>query len=292
MCIRDRYRDMKLSLFDPAIARDMLKYSVPMIPTTIFWWVTSVSGQFLVKSMCGDEANGIVAASYKIPTVLTLMTTIFIEAWQYSAVADTDEKTRGSFFAEVFRTYSGLIFMAASALTALSKVFARIMLASAYYSAWEYMPTLVIATTFSAVTTFLGSIYMVKKKSVMSFLTSMCGAVINVAICLLLIPRIGAQGAAVAAAVSYFIVFIIRAVNTQRYVRFDMNPSVLVLNGAVLLIQCIVMYTELPYWIVIESVCFVIMVALNAKPIIRGIAMLLGGMKKMLGGRKNGGKNS
>lgn len=43
------YRDMKLSLFDPAIARDMLKYSVPMIPTTIFWWVTSVSGQFLVK---------------------------------------------------------------------------------------------------------------------------------------------------------------------------------------------------------------------------------------------------
>lgn len=286
------YRDMKLSLFDPAIARDMLKYSVPMIPTTIFWWVTSVSGQFLVKSMCGDEANGIFAASYKIPTVLTLMTTIFIEAWQYSAVADTDEKTRGSFFAEVFRTYSGLIFMAASALTALSKVFARIMLASAYYSAWEYMPTLVIATTFSAVTTFLGSIYMVKKKSVMSFLTSMCGAVINVAICLLLIPRIGAQGAAVAAAVSYFIVFIIRAVNTQRYVRFDMNPSVLVLNGAVLLIQCIVMYTELPYWIVIESVCFVIMVALNAKPIIRGIAMLLGGMKKMLGGRKNGGKNS
>ena len=206
------------------------------------------------------------------------MTTIFIEAWQYSAVADTDEKTRGSFFAEVFRTYSGLIFMAASALTALSKVFARIMLASAYYSAWEYMPTLVIATTFSAVTTFLGSIYMVKKKSVMSFLTSMCGAVINVAICLLLIPRIGAQGAAVAAAVSYFIVFIIRAVNTQRYVRFDMNPSVLVLNGAVLLIQCIVMYTELPYWIVIESVCFVIMVALNAKPIIRGIAMLLGGI--------------
>lgn len=53
------YRDMKLSLFDPAIVRDMLKYSVPMIPTTIFWWVTSVSGQFLVKSMCGDEANGI-----------------------------------------------------------------------------------------------------------------------------------------------------------------------------------------------------------------------------------------
>ena len=102
------YRDVRLSLFDRAIARDILKYSIPMIPTTIFWWMTSVSGQFLVKHICGDEANGIFAASYKIPTVLTLMTTIFIEAWQYSAVADADEHDRGSFFSEVFRTYSGL----------------------------------------------------------------------------------------------------------------------------------------------------------------------------------------
>ena len=279
------YRDIRISLFDPAIVRDMLKYSVPMIPTTIFWWVTSVSGQFLVKNICGDEANGIFAASYKIPTVLTLMTTIFIEAWQYSAVADADEQSRGGFFSEVFCTYSGLIFMAASALTALAKIFARIMLAQSYYSAWQYMPTLVIATTFSAVTTFLGSIYMVKKKSMMSFLTSMCGAVINVTVCMLLIPRLGAQGAAIAAAISYFIVFIVRAVNTQRYVRFDMHPMTLLLNSVLLVIQCVVMVLEVRYWIVIEGVCFVLIVALNAKPIIDGLLMLLRGMKRMLGGR-------
>ena len=212
------------------------------------------------------------------------MTTIFIEAWQYSAVADADEQSRGGFFSEVFRTYSGLIFMAASALTALAKIFARIMLAQSYYSAWQYMPTLVIATTFSAVTTFLGSIYMVKKKSMMSFLTSMCGAVINVTVCMLLIPRLGAQGAAMAA-ISYFIVFIVRAVNTQRYVRFDMHPMTLLLNSVLLVIQCVVMVLEVRYWIVIEGVCFVLIVALNAKPIIDGLLMLLRGMKRMLGGR-------
>ena len=279
------YSDVRLSLFDPIIVRDMLKYSVPMIPTTIFWWVTSVSGQFLVKYMCGDEANGIFAASYKIPTVLTLMTTIFIEAWQYSAVADADEQSRGSFFSEVFRTYSGLIFMAASALIALSKIFARVMLADAYYPAWQYMPTLVIATTFSAVTTFLGSIYMVKKKSMMSFLTSMCGAVINVTVCFLLIPKLGTQGAAISAAISYFVVFIVRAVNTRHYVRFDMHPPVLAANSVLLLAQCAIMVSEMKYWIVIEGVCFLLVVALNAKPIIEGLLMLLRGMKRMFGGR-------
>lgn len=285
------YRDVRLSLFDRAIARDILKYSIPMIPTTIFWWMTSVSGQFLVKHICGDEANGIFAASYKIPTVLTLMTTIFIEAWQYSAVADADEHDRGSFFSEVFRTYSGLIFMAASALTALAKIFAKVMLAADYYTAWQYMPTLVIATTFSAITTFLGSIYMVRKKSVMSFLTSMCGAVINVTLCLLLIPRMGVQGAAVAAAVSYFAVFLIRAVNTQKYVKFNMHPLILALNCAVLLLQCAVMVLELRYWMVIEAVCFIAIVVLNAKPILRGVMMLLGGMIGAIKGKK-GGKNA
>ena len=159
------------------------------------------------------------------------------------------------------------------------------MLARSYYSAWQYMPTLVIATTFSAVTTFLGSIYMVKKKSMMSFLTSMCGAVINVTVCMLLIPRLGAQGAAIAAAISYFIVFIVRAVNTQRYVRFDMHPMTLLLNSVLLVIQCVVMAFEVRYWMVIEGVCFVLIVALNAKPIIDGLLMLLRGMKRMLGGR-------
>ncbi len=279
------YRDIKLSLFNKNTAKDMLKYSIPMIPTTIFWWVTSVSGQFLVKYMCGDEVNGIFAASYKIPTVLTLMTTIFIEAWQYSAVADADDGDRGEFYEKVFRTYSGLIFIAASALSALSKIFARIMLADAYYTAWEYMPILVIATTVSAVTTFLGSIYMVKKKSMMSFLTSMCGAVLNVAVCLILIPRMGAQGAAVAAAVSYFAVFLIRAVNTGRYVKFDMHMPVILINGAVLVLQCVMMVLQVRYWIAVEAVCFLLIAALNAKPIIEGALMLLRGVIGMLSGR-------
>lgn len=283
------YRDLGISLFDRRIAADMLKYSAPMIPTSIFWWLTSVSGQFLVKYICGDEANGIFAASYKIPTVLTLMTTIFIEAWQYSAVADADDGDRGEFFSKVFRTYSGLIFMAASALAALAKLFASFMLANDYYSAWQYMPTLVIATTFSAVTTFLGSIYMVKKKSMLSFLTSMCGAVLNVGICLILVPEFGAQGAAIAAAVSYFAVFAIRAVNTQKYVRFDMHPAVIALNAVILIFQCAVMVLEVRCWIVIEAACFLLIFALNAKPIIEGALMLLRGFLGAVRGRGHSG---
>ena len=59
----------------------------------------------------------------------------------------------------------------------------------------------------------------------------------------------------------------------------------LLLNSVLLVIQCVVMVLEVRYWIVIEGVCFVLIVALNAKPIIDGLLMLLRGMKRMLGGR-------
>ena len=55
------------------IFKSMLKYSIPMIPATIFWWVTSVSDRYMVNAFIDSEANGIYAVSYKLPTLLTLL---------------------------------------------------------------------------------------------------------------------------------------------------------------------------------------------------------------------------
>lgn len=34
-----------------AAAREMLAYSIPMIPTTVFWWITSVSDRYMVTAL-------------------------------------------------------------------------------------------------------------------------------------------------------------------------------------------------------------------------------------------------
>ncbi|MFR5420762.1 MAG: lipopolysaccharide biosynthesis protein [Oscillospiraceae bacterium] len=54
-----------------AAAREMLAYSIPMIPTTVFWWITSVSDRYMVTAYLGVDANGIYAVSYKMPTILS-----------------------------------------------------------------------------------------------------------------------------------------------------------------------------------------------------------------------------
>ena len=57
----------------------MLLYSIPMIPATVFWWITSVSDRYMVKGFISASANGIYAVSYKLPTILTLMPSVQFE---------------------------------------------------------------------------------------------------------------------------------------------------------------------------------------------------------------------
>ena len=274
------YLDFSFGFVTRDMIKNMLKYSIPMIPTTVFWWLTSTSNRFIVKAICGDDANGLFAAAYKIPTVITLLTTIFIDAWQFSAVNDADDEDRGSFFSTVFESYMGIIFMAASGLITFSKICTILLFADGYYGAWQYMPTLVLATTFSALATFMGSVYLVKKKSVLSFVTAMTGAIVNLSLSFLLIPRIGPQGAAIAAAVSYFSAFAIRTVTAQRFVRFDFHPVKLALNTILVACQAWIMVNEIPFWYLYQIGILLVILAVNGKPIFYGILLALKKFKK------------
>ena len=43
----------------------MLRYSLPLIPATMFWWVTNVSDRYMVTYMVSEAANGLYAVAYK-----------------------------------------------------------------------------------------------------------------------------------------------------------------------------------------------------------------------------------
>ena len=170
--------------------------------------------------------------------------------------------------------------MAASALVLFAKVATVILLDESYYDSWQYIPVLAIAMTYSAMVTFMGSVYLVKKKSVMSFVTAAIGAVVNVTLNFVLIPMFesSAMGAALATFASYFVVMIIRSVNTQKYVPFKMGIPKLVFNTLAVAGQAIVMMLEVDYWIAIEIALFAVVLIVNGKDILGGV---LGAIKNI-----------
>ena len=274
------YRDMSLSCISKATLRDMLKFSIPYIPTTMMWLITSVSDRYIVRAFCGIDETGLYAAAYKIPTLLTLVCTVFIEAWQFSAVKDATTEERSDFFSAVFRSYQGFIFVAASVLIAGSKIFTDILLADSYYESWIYVPILVVATLFSSLVSFMGSVYFVEKKSVLSMVTALMGALINVVLNFVMIPDHGAMGAAVATLISYLAVYVIRAYDTKKYVKFDLHTLRLIINVSLLAVQIAAIYSGSRYSYPVQAVIALMIIAINAKGILRAIKEFLAFLPK------------
>lgn len=258
--------------------REMLQYSIPMIPTTIFWWITSVSDRYMVNGFIGSDANGIYAVAYKIPTILTLLSGIFMEAWQFSAVSEShgDRRAHIRFYSKVWCSFQSMLFVAAALIVAFAKPEIRLLAASEYYSAWVYVPVLAAAMVFSSFVSYVGSVYMVEKKSVRSFTTAMIGALLNVGLNLLLIPsKLGVQGAAIATFASYFVVFVIRAVDARRFIPFKLYTLGVVENAVLLTVQIVFMVLELPGWQIAQGVCIALLLFLNAKPLLASIQRVL-----------------
>lgn len=290
---RRLWRVYSIRSFDKDVAKQMLKYSLPMIPTTIFWWITSVSDRFMIIGMLegvlgeagAKSVNGLYSAAQKIPTIITLLTSIFMEAWHFSAVTETEDDLGGrkTFFEEVFRSFSGLLFLAAGAIILLCEILTRLMVTDTFFDSARFIPFLVIATTFSGLVSFTGSVYVVEKKSMLSLLTSMAGAISNVAMNIVLIPKFGAMGAAVATAISYIIVFVIRMVNARSYVPFRINVWVLAGNVLFVTVASVFMTFRLSFCYPIAAVCFVGLFVLNGLPILKTLRSLLASVIKKRG---------
>lgn len=263
------YKGIRPHLMEKGITGQMLKYCVPLIPTVILWWIINVSDRYMITYFVGSSANGLYTAASKIPNFVILFSQIFIDAWQLSAVDEYGDRKKARFFSKVFRVYSGGVFAVASALILFCQLFTKILVAPSYYDSWKYVPILIIATTYSCIVNFLASVYMAEKKSFMALLTASSGAVTNIVLNLVFIPKMGANGAAIATVCAFLMVFITRGANTRKYVKMNFQLPTMIVETVILVIQ-----SALMLWLksgivlyVIEALLFALMFLVNIRQV-------------------------
>ena len=281
------WRAVKPRTVSRRTVKTMLRFCLPLVPTTIFWWITGVSDRYMVAAMVSEEVNGLYAAAYKIPNLLIYAISIFDSAWKLSVSAEDDPAACAAFYSKVWRAYTTLAFIGGGCLILASHLCARILFAAAYEEAWVYIPTLTFATVFTALCTFLGSVYFASRKTMGSMLTAMAGAALNVALNLTLIPTFGAMGASVATFASYFAVCLLRLVTGRRLIPFKgewgrLTANTLLMGG----LTAVVTLSEggvLPVLLMygVAAGIFLLMLVFNAKAVLE----LARDGKRMLRGR-------
>ena len=233
---------------------EMLKYSIVLIPNSFMWWVMNSSDHVMVTSMIGVAANGIYAISYKLPTLISTFTGIFNQAWSYSAIREEGAEDEETYNNKVFKSMVAIIMMLAI------KPFLKVYVAEDYYSAWKYTPFLIIGCVFMTLGTFMSTSYIVHKDSKGFLISGTFGALFNIVLNFLLIPRIGVYGAAFATCVSYIAVFTFRAFHTRKYIHYKVVTFEFLLGTIALVVSGVMMYFDNIWSLMIQILITVIIV--------------------------------
>lgn len=230
----------------------------------------------MVRWFLGSDANGIYAVAYKIPTILSILATVFMDAWQLSAIAESGGSRQAhlQFYGRVWDAFASAVFLCAGGMIAFSPLLIRLLADKAYYAAWQYIPMLTLSMAAAAFSSFMGSVYVVTQKSAASFWTSLLGAGVNIALNLRLIPLWGIQGAAAATFASCLVVFLLRLCSARRLLPFPLSGKKLVLGAGVLLLQTVFILLRWPGWVAVQG-CGLMVLFLLGLPAVLSTARVI-----------------
>lgn len=262
------------SRFDKPLFRELLLYSLPLVPNIICWWVMNTSDRYIVRYYLGASYNGIYAIANKFPTILTSITSVFYLAWQESAIKAYGQKNKNEFFSNIFNQYFRVLFSLCLVLVPATKIVSLYFVSAEYSSSWQFSTVLFYASAFSALCSFLGIGYQVSKETIRSLYTTIIAALINFAFNMIFINIIGLHAASISTLVAYAVLFVIRIAHTKRYylVRYNKIEEIILLM--LNLIMCIITFSFNNFYclMVIVMISLGVFIRFNysiIKPIIR-----------------------
>lgn len=236
--------------------REILKYTCPMIPNSISWWVSNSSDRYMLLAFTSASVLGIYSVSYKISTILSVISTIFMGAWQISAVDDFGTDNSKKFFENIYTILLTVLFFFASLLICLSKFLGLILYQKEFFEAWHASSILIMAFVFQSLSAFLGTIYTSAKKTKMLFYSTILAATVNIIFNYVSIPKYGMYGAAGATLLSYISVWLIRAIDSKKLLDFNKHNAIVFAMLFLTSIQIIMVNIDRPWSWVISTIIF------------------------------------
>lgn len=265
-----------------SLEKQILAYSVPLIVVELGWWINNACDRYVVAGIIGTAATGLLSVGYKIPSIINVIQSIFIQAWHISGIKEYNAGLNNSFYVTIFRYLSLCMTGACSVLIMFSKMLGTILFAKDFFIAWQFTPFLLISSVINASSGFFGSISAAKKDSKTMAFSGICGAVVNLLLNIILVFLIGIQGATVATVISSAVIFLVRWRGSKDVMGIK-DIRIGVISWLILVVQAVLAINEM---VIMEILIMAILLWLYRKEILNVVrkAAFLTNNKQNLGG--------
>ena len=242
VCSNKIIQQVRIKYIDKKLIKDLIKYSVPMIPNELSWWIVHVSDRTVISSVLGVAANGIYSVSCKFSNILSSVFNIFNLSWQESAALHINEEDKDEFFSNVINKVFNLFVSICVGIIACLPFIFHIVIKETYNDAYNYIPILLLSNVFNVLIGLLGAIYIAKKMTKEVAKTTMFAAIINIVVDVILVGKIQIYAAAISTLVSYAVLAIYRYIDVQKYVKVKITKINIMLNCFIFTVATILYY--------------------------------------------------
>ena len=207
--------DLKI---DKDMMKKMIKYSLPVVPSSISWSIISLTDSLMITVNLGSSYNGIYSTSNTFPTIMNTFYGFFNTSWRESASRVVNTKSKDEFYSSVYLTVRRFLMGVSILIISFLPFIFSILVNKKYNESYIYIPLMVLSVYCSNLASFSSGIFSAYKDTKILAPTTFVAAVINLAFNFAFIHKLGLFAPILGTLVSYIVINLYRNYKLRKYI--------------------------------------------------------------------------
>ena len=199
--------DMSSFIVDKNIILPVLKYSIPLIPSEISWYIIRSSDRYVIRFFLGTSAVGLLAVSTKFSVILMEIYSIFNVAWIDTTVVQDYERDSQVYISYVTNTAFKLFSCLMIVEMAVVGFGFDLLISANYIGAYRLIPFYIFSVGIYILISLMSGILIARKMVSDIASGAIISAVINLLFSIILVKRIGILAAPISTCIAYVCMF-------------------------------------------------------------------------------------
>jgi O-antigen/teichoic acid export membrane protein len=214
-----RRRSIGVRRFDRSMAGELLRYSLPLMPTNVAIWILGFADRLQIQRLAGPVELGEYAAAAKVAAGMTLFLGAFQAAWTpfaHQLRGEEGDEVAKQTYADVFSFWAILMGWGLAALTLLSASYMALTFPESTHDAIPVVPLLATGVVLYGAYLVLTIGVTISKRTRMTAVIAVTAGGVNVGLNFLFIPWLGIVGAGITTVIGFTLLAGLQWLNGRR----------------------------------------------------------------------------
>lgn len=236
---------INVSVWNITIIKKMFAFGIPFLPSSLLLIVTGLSDRWLIGYYLDLKQVGLYGAGYKIGSIISIIVLAFNLSWQPYYLKHSEDKSFIKNINKISYMFCMLLLLLSTFISLFwplilqINVFDHYLIGKSFWAGGNIVPWVAFGYFFYGLYVLqTPSIYICNKQKWSPLFWSL-GALSNILINIILIPKIGILGAAVSTCFCYTIMFVSIFIKNQMWLKNNFIDSFLIFFA---LINALVVY--------------------------------------------------